>query len=161
MGDNNKSIPSLYTWAGGKDKIDSIINLFYSKVLKDDLLKNIFKHMSDKHQQHVSDFLQEVLGGPKSYTSSGGTHYGMIIKHLGKYLTEAHRKRFMSLLIESGDELGLADDPEFRSAFVGYLEWGTRLAVINSNETTIEMDENEPMPKWGWGEVGGPYLAND
>jgi len=37
------------------------------------------------------------------------------------------------------------------------LEWGTRLAVINSNEEEIEMDKNEPMPKWGWGEVGGFY----
>ena len=28
--------------------------------------------------------------------------------------------------------MGLKSDPEFRPAFVGYIEWGTRIAVINS-----------------------------
>jgi len=31
-----------------------------------------------------------------------------------------------------GGRVGLPSDPEFRSAFGRYLEWGTRLAVINS-----------------------------
>ena len=63
-------------------------------------------------------------------------------------------------MTETADDVGLPDDPEFRSAFVGYLEWGTRLAVINSNEDEITMNRDEPMPKWGWGEVGGPYIEN-
>jgi hemoglobin len=64
----------------------------------------------------------------------------------------------MTLLLESCDEVGIATDPEFRSALVGYLEWGSRLAVINSNAKEIAIKEDEPMPKWGWGETGGPYL---
>ena len=51
----------------------------------------------------------------------------------------------------------MKSDPEFRSAFVGYLEWGTRLAMINSQITENTMKDTEPMPKWGWGEVKGPY----
>ena len=54
--------------------------------------------------------------------------------------------------------MGLKSDPAFRSAFVGYLEWGTRLAVINSQLTENSMAQTEPMPKWGWGETGGPYV---
>lgn len=50
----------------------------------------------------------------------------------------------------------MPDDPEFRSALVGYLEWGSRLAVINSQ---AGVDPDAPMPKWGWGEVRGPYLG--
>lgn len=63
----------------------------------------------------------------------------------------------MQLLLESSDEIGLASDPEFRSAFVGYLEWGSRIAVLNSAITDNPVNEDEPMPKWGWGETGGPY----
>jgi hemoglobin len=63
------------------------------------------------------------------------------------------------LLLETADELGLPDDPEFRSALVGYLEWGSRLAVNNSTAKENPVHENEPMPKWGWGETGGPYVA--
>ena len=62
----------------------------------------------------------------------------------------------MGLLLDTADELNIPDDPEFRSALVGYLEWGSRLAVINS-QPGAAVDPNAPMPKWGWGEVGGPY----
>lgn len=50
----------------------------------------------------------------------------------------------------------LPDDPEFRSAFVSCTEWGSRLAVMNS-QAGAEVVEELPMPRWGWGEVGGPY----
>jgi hypothetical protein len=51
---------------------------------------------------------------------------------------------------------GIASDPEFRSALVSYIEWGSRLAVINSQPGEA-VESSAPMPRWGWGEVGGPY----
>jgi hemoglobin len=70
------------------------------------------------------------------------------------------RQRWVHLLLQTADEVGLKSDPEFRSAFIGYLEWGTRIAVINSQLTENPMQNAEPMPKWGWGETGGPYVAD-
>jgi len=64
----------------------------------------------------------------------------------------------MSLLLQSADEVGLASDPEFRSALVGYLEWGSRIAVMNSTTTDNPVNESEPMPAWDWGVPGGPYI---
>jgi hypothetical protein len=52
--------------------------------------------------------------------------------------------------------VGLPDDPEFRSALVSDIEWGSRLVVINSQPGEA-VESSEPMPRWGWGEVGGPY----
>ena len=50
---------------------------------------------------------------------------------------------------------GVTDDPEFRSALLAYLEWGTRLAFENSQPgATPPM--RAPVPKWGWG-VAPPY----
>lgn len=43
-----------------------------------------------------------------------------------------------------------------RPAFVAYLEWGSRLAVINS-QPGAQVDPRAAMPKWGWGVPGGPY----
>ncbi|MEO6148906.1 MAG: group II truncated hemoglobin [Mucilaginibacter sp.] len=151
-------VPSLFEWAGGMPAFELLFEKFYDKVLADELLEPVFKHMSAKHRMHVAHFVAEVLGGPKLYSETEGDHYKMIQKHLEKYLTEAHRKRWIYLLLETADEQLLPADPEFRSAFVAYLEWGTRIAVLNSHETTINMDPNNPMPKWGWGEPGGPYL---
>ena len=81
----------------------------------------------------------------------------MVAKHLGRHLTDEQRKHWMALLLDSADQLKLPDDPEFRSALVGYLEWGSRLAVLNSATTENPIDKNAPMPKWGWGETKGPY----
>ena len=49
----------------------------------------------------------------------------------------------------------LPDDPEFRSALMGYAEWGTRLAVHNSGDAA-DVVERAPVPRWGWGEAP-PY----
>jgi len=54
--------------------------------------------------------------------------------------------------------VGVPSDPEFRSAFVAYLEWGTRLALANAMlPSGTELDRATPMPTWGWGVPGGPY----
>jgi hemoglobin len=160
MADNNKpTIPTLYEWAGGMPLFEKLFDKFYDKVLQDEILEPVFKHMSAQHRLHVAHFVAEVLGGPKVYSESEGSHFEMIKKHLQKYLTEKHRKRWMELLLETADELALPADPEFRSAFMAYLEWGTRIAVINSNTNEVTEDPNIPMPKWGWGVPGGPFVG--
>ena len=155
------AIPTLYEWAGGTENLEKLTGVFYDKVLKDDLLYPVFKNMSGDHSRHVAHFIGEVFGGPKLYSESDrGSHYKMIEHHLGKMLDDGKRKRWLSLLLESCDEVHLADDPEFRSALVGYLEWGSRIAVINSQETGNPLSHEEPMPTWGWGETGGPFIKN-
>jgi hemoglobin len=158
----NKSqpaVPSLFEWAGGMPAFEKLFDQFYDKVLADDILEPVFRHMSAQHRLHVAHFVAEVLGGPKFYSESEGSHFLMIQKHLAKHLTQQHRKRWMELLLETADELQLPDDPEFRSAFMAYLEWGTRIAVLNSNLDNVTEDPNMPMPKWDWGVPGGPYMG--
>lgn len=154
-----KKIPTLYEWAGGNEALEKLTKVFYEKVLKDDLVGPVFRNMSPEHSRHVAHFIGEVFGGPSTYTTDDkGSHANMVAHHVGKMLDETKRKRWMELLLETADEVGLANDPEFRSAFVGYLEWGSRIAVLNSTTTENPVKEGEPMPKWGWGETGGPYI---
>jgi hemoglobin len=152
-----KEVPSLYEWLGGITVLQNLTELFYSRVPNDALLGPVFAGMSKDHPQHVAEFLGEVFGGPATYSDERGGHPNMIRHHLARSLTQPQRRRWIELLLECGDELGLPDDPEFRSAFVAYLEWGTRLAVINS-QPGASVTEDAPMPHWGWGEAKGPYL---
>ncbi|MEZ0542158.1 group II truncated hemoglobin [Fibrella arboris] len=155
---NEQLIPTLYAWAGENDRLEQLTAHFYAKVAQDELLAPVFLHMSTEHAQHVAHFIGEVFGGPRRYTENdGGSHASMVAHHVGKLLTETQRRRWLALLLDSADEVGLPDDPEFRSALVGYLEWGSRLAVLNSQIDENPVTESEPMPKWGWGETGGPY----
>ena len=153
-----QTIPTLYEWAGGATSFNSLFARFYEKVLKDDLLAPVFMYMPPDHVQHVAHFVAEVFGGPKSYTEEdGGSHARMIEHHVGKMLTEEKRQRWVHLLLVTADELQLKSDPEFRSALVGYIEWGSRIAIINSQLTENPLGPSAPMPAWGWGETGGPY----
>jgi hemoglobin len=147
---------TLYDWLGGIDALNRLTTRFYEHVKADLLLGPVFAHMGADHPSHVAAFLAEVLGGPAAYSQQHGGHPRMIQQHLNRHLTQEQRRRWVSLLLQTADELSLPEDPEFRSALVGYLEWGSRLAVINS-QPGATVDENAPMPKWGWGEVKGPY----
>jgi hemoglobin len=149
-------IPTLYEWCGGIDALNRLTARFYERVHDDRVLAPVFAHMNAEHPKHVASFLAEVLGGPATYSAEHGGHPHMIQQHLNRRLTQEQRRAWMALLLDTADQLGLPDDPEFRSALVGYLEWGSRLAVINS-QPGAAADANAPMPKWGWGETKGPY----
>jgi hemoglobin len=146
----------MYERAGGLDAFEKLTEVFYAKVLKDELLGDLFRNMSSDHSKHVAHFLSEVLGGPKLYTGeSKKSHAHMISRHVGRKLDETQRQRWVQLVLESADEIGMPNDPEFRSTLAGYLEWGSRMAVVNSQTSENPVDENTPMPKWGRGEPGG------
>jgi hemoglobin len=149
-------VPTLFEWMGGMAALERLMARFYERVPADPLLAPLFAQMAPEHVAHVARFVAEVLGGPKTYSAELGGHPAMIRKHLGRALTEAQRQRWMQLLLQCADELGVPDDPEFRSAFVSYLEWGTRLAVINS-QPGVAVTGEAPMPAWDWGVVKGPY----
>lgn len=150
-------VPTLYTWLGGIEALERPTTRFYERVPANPVLAPVFAHMHAGHAKHVAAFLAEVLGGPYEYSAAHGGHPHMIRQHLNRYLTQEQRRAWVALLLDTADELKMPDDPEFRSALVGYLEWGSRLAVLNSQEGAA-VNPDAPMPKWGWGEVKGPYV---
>jgi hemoglobin len=79
----------------------------------------------------------------------------MLARHRGLGIDAEQRRRFVSLMSLAADDAGLPDDPEFRSALLAYLEWGTRLAMHNS-QPDADVAEHAPVPRWGWG-VAPPF----
>jgi truncated hemoglobin YjbI len=147
--------PSLYEWAGGTDAFVRLCDAFYRLVRADDLLAGLFAGMDPEHARHVAVWLAEVFGGPSTYTDAHGGYPYMVSKHLGLRITEPQRRRWVNLMMDAADEVDLPADPEFRAAFAGYIEWGTRLAVQNSAADARPVTR-APVPRWGWG-VAPPY----
>jgi hemoglobin len=79
----------------------------------------------------------------------------MLAHHRDLGITPEQRLQFVTTMMRAADDAGLPDDPEFRSALVAYLEWGTRLAVQNSRPDA-DVVEHAPVPHWGWG-VAPPW----
>jgi truncated hemoglobin YjbI len=76
------------------------------------LLAPVFAAMDPAHAQHVAAFVGEVFGGPPLYSQDHGGHAHMIRKHLGRALREEQRRRWIELLLDCADEVGLPSDPE-------------------------------------------------
>jgi hemoglobin len=149
--------PSLHEWAGGDGAFRRLIDAFYDRVEHDDLLSGLFPGgVTEEHRAHVTRWWIEVFGGPATYTEGLGGYERMIAHHRDLAITPEQRLRFATLMSMAADDAGLPDDPEFRAAFVGYVEWGTRLALGNS-QPGAPIVEHAPVPRWGWG-VAPPYV---
>jgi hemoglobin len=147
--------PSLYEWAGGADAFLRLTDAFYRRVRADEIVGPLFAHMPEDHPAHVAAWLTEVFGGPKTYTDQMGGYPHMLQKHLELGISEEQRFRWVQLIALAADDAGLPDDPEFRSAFIAYVEWGTRIAKSNS-QPGAQPPREAPVPRWGWGEAP-PY----
>jgi hemoglobin len=150
------TVPTLIDWAGGRAAIEQLINAFYDRVETDELLNQFFPGgVSADHRRHVALWWTEVLGGEPAYTQQLGGYERMLAHHRNLAITGEQRLRFATTMSRAADDAGLPADPEFRAALVGYLEWGTRLAVENSQPAATPA-AHAPVPRWGWG-VAPPY----
>lgn len=152
----DESGPTLHDWAGGDPAFRALIDAFYDRVESDDLLGPLFPGgVSDDHRAHVTTWWIEVFGGRADYTQELGGYAAMLTHHRHLDISAEQRLRFATLMSLAADDAGLPADPEFRAAFVGYVEWGTRLAMHNSQDAA-EVVEQASVPRWGWG-VAPPY----
>jgi hemoglobin len=149
------SVPTLFEWAGGREAFERLTEAFYRRVRADPVVGPLFANMREEHPHHVATWLAEVFGGPPDYTDHHGGYPHMLAKHRDLGITEGQRARWAQLIGMAADDAGLPSDPEFRSAFMAYVEWGTRLALANS-QPGAEPPPRAPVPRWGWGEAP-PY----
>lgn len=149
--------PSLAEWAGGEEAVARMIDAFYDRVERDEELSGYFPGgVSSEHRLHVTWWWTEVFGGPARYTEHFDGYARMVSHHRDLGITPEHRRTFVTTMSLAADDAGLPDDPEFRSALLAYLEWGTRLAMHNSRPGADDVPADAPMPRWGWGEAP-PY----
>ncbi len=152
--------PSLHAWAGGDTAFERLINAFYDRVEADDLISPLFPGgVGAEHREHVTAWWIEVFGGRAQYTADLGGYHHMVNKHVNLDITPEQRFRFASLMSLAADDAELPSDPEFRAAFVSYVEWGTRIALANS-APGAEVVQQAPVPHWGWG-VTPPYIPGE
>jgi truncated hemoglobin YjbI/uncharacterized protein YndB with AHSA1/START domain len=142
--------PTLFEWAGGFPALTRMTRIFYGRYVPEDpLLSELFANMAPDHPERVAAWLGETFGGPKRYSEDYGGYDRMVSRHLGTALTEEQRARWVQLLCRSADDAGLPTDPEWRAAFVAYLEWGSRIALENS-QPGAHPPPHMPVPRWWW-----------
>jgi hemoglobin len=98
---------TLFERLGGESAVDTAVDVFYRKVLRDDRIRHFFDTV-DMERQHMKQkaFLTMVFGGPNHYTGRD-----MRTAHAGMNLTEEHFDAVVEHLAGTLKELGaLAED---------------------------------------------------
>ena len=153
--------PSIFDWAGGREAFARWLNRFYDLVEQEapEIAAMFGGRVSEHHRTAVTDWWSEVMGGPAVYSEQRGGYEHMVGRHENLSITGSQRLTFVTLLSRAADDVGLPADPEFRAALMGYAEWGTRLAMHNS-QAGAQVAPHAPVPRWGWG-VAPPYRPGD
>jgi hemoglobin len=143
-------MPSLFEYAGGEEALHRLEDIFYSSVLADPVLRPLFGDGRPEHVDHLTAFTAESFGGPDTFTRELGFQH-LIDVHRGLHITEDQRQRFVELYLAALDAAGMPDDESFRSAVREHIEFGSRVAMQNSNATTeAELHPLREVPRWTW-----------
>jgi hemoglobin len=147
--------PSLYEHAGGEPALHRLEELFYASVLRDPLLQPLFGAGQAQHVEHLTMFTAETFGGPDRFSRELGFQH-LIDVHRGLHITEEQRARFVDLYLAAIDAAGLPDDAPFRAALREHVEFGTHVAMQNSNATTdADLHPLRTVPHWTWPDEEG------
>jgi len=124
-------------------------------VLVDPLLAPLFGEGNPTHVEHLTMFTAESFGGPDQFTRELGFQH-LIDVHRGLRITEAQRQRFVELYLAALEKADMPPDPAFREVFRQHIEFGSHVAMQNSNaETDDQLHPLREVPHWTWpGESG-------
>jgi hemoglobin len=75
----------------------------------------------------------------------------LIAAHRGLGIREEQRARFVELYIAALDKAGMPQDQAFRQAIREHVDFGSRVAMQNSNAAThAELHPLRSVPRWTW-----------
>jgi hemoglobin len=143
--------PTLFEFAGGEQAFLALATAHHAGCLRDPELNHPFSH-PDQHPQHVerlAAYWAEVMGGPPRYTQSCGDHSGVLYMHSGNGDLSDLGRRFLACFVAAMDDAGLPDDPEFRAALAGYMQWAVD-EVLSYSPYDSAVPTGLAMPRWSW-----------
>ncbi|WP_233523050.1 globin domain-containing protein [Peribacillus saganii] len=116
----------------GKERLNQLIDLFYSKVSKHPDLIEIFPEDLTETARKQKQFMTQYLGGPSLYTNEHG-HPMLRARHIPFEITPKRSEAWLSCMMEAMDEIGL--DGEIREFFYHRLVL-TAQHMINSPDAS-------------------------
>jgi hemoglobin len=148
---SERASETIYDRAGGEAGMREIVEVFYASIFDDPVLQPVFRHPVPTHVDHLTAFLSEVFGGPPRYTEEMGGFPNIVATHRGLRITAPQRERFIELFMDAVDRVGAGEDVQLREAIRSCIEFGTEVAMVNSNATSdAELHPQHEMPAWHW-----------
>ena len=119
---NFEKLKTVYDIVGGDEFFNNLVDIFYSKVAKDELLNGMFVDQTFvSPKRHLYLFLRMLFGGPDDYTPERG-HPKMRRRHFPFKIGVKERNRWLKLMLSSLDELGVTSEHQSRAYIQEYFE---------------------------------------
>jgi hemoglobin len=153
---------TIYEHAGGEAGLRRIVTIFYNSIFDDPVLLPVFKHPVPTHIDHLTAFLGEEFGGPPRYTNAFGGFPRIVAVHRHLKITEEQRRRFVQLFMAAVEQAGFAGDARFLATIRSAIEFGTEVALVNSNAASDDqLHPQKTIPLWFWENVGAEASKGD
>ena len=117
----NSSKETIYRILEGDDFFKNLVEIFYNKVSKDDVLRTMFPDSFVDAKENLYLFLRKIFGGPDEYTPKRG-HPMMRRRHLPFPIGLQERNRWIKLMLESLEELGITANHPVRAPMEDYFQ---------------------------------------
>jgi hemoglobin len=131
---------------GGRERLREFVRTFHAAALADDLLAA----GRPGHAEHLTAFLEEIMGGRRGYTDHHDGVRGLFDAHANLRITEEQRHRFVELMMAAADTAGLPGDERFRTALRARLEQGSRFSQTLSQTGAEPPTPWPPVGTWDW-----------
>ncbi|TMQ14015.1 MAG: hypothetical protein E6J91_16935 [Deltaproteobacteria bacterium] len=135
---------------GGQEPLRAFVEHFHHRVLSDELLSEMFTRAKPTHSAHLIAFFEEVMGGRKIYTQRHNGVEGLFDAHANLEITDAQRRRFVALMLEAADAVGLPNDERFRSALARRIETGSMFSMTLSRPGAERLWPWPPVGTYDW-----------
>lgn len=122
----------IYQMVGGDKTFRKLVDLFYSKIDNDELLRPMFPKSLEKGKEYQYLFLTKKFGGPDNYTPLRG-HPRLRKRHLPFPIGIKERNQWLTLKLESMREIGINEKHKAWETLHQYFDQ-ISMKMINQSE---------------------------
>lgn len=130
---------SIYKLVNGDQFFLKLVDVFYNKVEKDDVLNHMFHNGFEEPKRNLYLFLRKIFGGPDDYIPTRGPPM-MRRRHLPFVIGLKERNQWMKLMLESLDELEITNNHPARKQMENYFE-SVATHMINQRISVEDINE--------------------
>ena len=148
---SDKSLPTVYEAAGGRDGLLRLAAAWHTRVLEDEVVSHAFSHgFHPQHTERLAAYWAEALGGPTTYSDLYGDETSVVRMHSGNGAHEDMDQRAIACFDQALEDVGFARDERLRRVLRDYFVWATANSMARYPHSAKDVPRDLPIPKWTW-----------
>ncbi|NEA91454.1 hypothetical protein G3I22_03695 [Actinospica acidiphila] len=142
---------TMYDHVGGEGPLRRLAEVFHRKAVADPMIGRLFDYAGETHVRNLTAYLVEVFGHGSAFTDEIGGFEHVKKMHAGLRIRDEQRDRFVELMLEAADDVGLPGDERFRTRFEEQLRRAAAITTRASRMSREDLDTRHgQLGRWTW-----------